>query len=96
MSRFPHVILALIPLLLTPLLVLALAEGVVDFGGGEKDVLLALPWLIWSIVFALCAFLLIYHRWPIARWTLRSALVATTVLFGLAIIAYAGSFLGVA
>lgn len=96
MTRIAQVILALIPLLLTPLLVLALAEGVVDFGGGEKDVLLALPWLVWSMVFALCAFVLIYHGWAIARWTPRSAIVATAVVLGLAVVLYAGSFLGVA
>lgn len=96
MTRIAQVILALIPLLLTPLLVLALAEGVVDFGGGEKDVLLALPWLVWSMVFALCAFVLIYHGWAIARWAPRSAIVATAVVLGLAVVLYAGSFLGVA
>lgn len=96
MSRFLQVIVALIPLSLTPALVYLLAEGVLDFGGGEKDVLLALPWLIWSIVFALCSFVLIYHRWGIARWSLRSAIIATTGVVGLGIVAYAGSFLGVA
>lgn len=96
MARFFQVVLALAPLLLTPALIYGLAEGVLDFGGGEKDIILALPWLLWSIVFAICSFVLIYHRWGIGRWTLRSALIATTVLIGLGIIAYAGSFLGIA
>jgi len=96
MARFLQVVLALLPLLLTPAIIYGLAEGVVDFGGGEKDIMLALPWLIWSFVFAMCSLVLIYRRWDIRRWTLRSALISTTVLFGLGVIAYAGGFLGIA
>ena len=96
MSRFLQIILALIPFLLTPALIYGLAEGVLNFGGGEKDIILALPWLIWSVLFAICSFVLIYHRWGTARWILRSAVIATMVLVGLGVIAYAGSFLGIA
>ena len=96
MHRFLQVVLALVPLLLTPAIIYALAEGFVDFGGGEKDILLAFPWLIWSLLFAVCAFVLIYRRWSVAGWILRSAIVATTALVGLAIVAYVGSFLGIA
>lgn len=96
MARFFQVILALIPLLLTPALIYGLAEGFLDFGGGEKDIVLALPWLIWSVVFASCSFVLIYHRWSIGRWTVRSAVIASAVLVGLGFIVYAGSFLGIA
>lgn len=88
--------MALIPLLLTPALIYVLAEGVLDFGGGEKDILLALPWLIWSVVFAICSFVLIYRRRSLGKWALWSALIATTVLLALGIIAYAGSYLGIA
>ena len=31
-----------------------LAEGIFDFGGGEKDIILALPWFIWSVWSAAC------------------------------------------
>ena len=96
MTRFFHVVLALVPLLLTPALIYALAEGVLDFGGGEKDILLALPWLIWSLAFAICSFVLIYRRWELGRWIVRSALVATSILVGLGIVVYAGSYLGLA
>lgn len=87
---------ASVPLLLTPLLIYSLAEGILDFGGGEKDILLALPWLIWSVVFALCSFVLIYRHWPTGRWVPRSALVSTGFLLGLGVIAYISSYLGVA
>ena len=96
MARFAQVMLALIPFLLTPVVIYGLAEGFLDFGGGEKDIILALPWLIWSVVFALCSFALIYYRWVVTKWVLRSALIATTVLVGLGLIAYTGSFLGIA
>ena len=94
--RLLQAVLASIPLLLTPALVYSLAEGILDFGGGEKDILLGLPWLIWSVVFALCSFVLIYRRWSIGKWALRSALISTGVLVGLGLILYVGSFLGVA
>ena len=96
MPRFLQVVMASVPLLVTPVLIYGLAEGILDFGGGEKDILLALPWLIWSVVFALCSFILIYHRWAIGRWVLRSALISTGVLVELGLIAYVGSFLGIA
>ena len=88
--------LALIPLLLTPALLYALAEGIMDFGGGEKDIILVLPWFIWSLVFAICSFILIYRRWGITRWVLVSALIATMGVVGLGIAAYVGSYLGIA
>ena len=43
--------LGLAPLALTPLLGLALAEGWLDLGGGEKDLLLLVPWLLWSVAY---------------------------------------------
>lgn len=50
--------LCLGPLALTPLLVLLIGEGYLNFGGGEKDLILVLPWLLWSflyaVVFAVC------------------------------------------
>lgn len=45
--------LCLGPLALTPLLVLLIAEGYLNFGGGEKDLILVLPWLLWSLLYAL-------------------------------------------
>lgn len=96
MPRFVQAVLATLPALLTPLLVYVLAEGILNFGGGEKDVLLALPWLVWSVVFALCSYVLIYRRWPIRRWSACSALIATGVLLGLGVVLYFTSYLGIA
>lgn len=40
---------------------LAIGEGIVDLGGGDKDVFWLLPWVLWSLAF-LAAFA---PRW---RW----------------------------
>ncbi|MGR9072183.1 MAG: hypothetical protein ACU833_03850 [Gammaproteobacteria bacterium] len=47
---------ALFPLLIMPLLGWLIAEGRLNFGGGEKDVLLLFPWLVFSVVY-LAAFI---------------------------------------
>ncbi|MDH3282674.1 MAG: hypothetical protein OEQ18_16320 [Gammaproteobacteria bacterium] len=96
MNKLSQVILAFAPVLMTPLLVYGLAEGWLDFGAGEKDVLAALPWFIGSVVFALSAVVLIMKGWNLVRWMRRSAVLSTAVIAGLAIIAYMTSWLGVA
>jgi hypothetical protein len=58
---------ALLPLSLTPILLLALTEGYIEFGGGEKDILFVLPWTIWSLIFAGTAFMLWWRRWSLMR-----------------------------
>ena len=45
--------LCLGPLAVTPLLALLIAEGYLNFGGGEKDLLLVLPWILWSLVYGI-------------------------------------------
>jgi hypothetical protein len=45
--------LALAPLGLTPVLFWVLGSGAVDLGGGEKDLVWILPWLLWSTTFAI-------------------------------------------
>lgn len=95
MPRYLQVLLALTPLLMTPALLYVLAEGFLDFGGGEKDIILTLPWFIWSLVFAICSFFLICRRWGMTRWVVVSALIATIGVVGLGVVAYVGSYLGV-
>ena len=46
-------VLCLGPLAVTPLLVLLIGEGYLNFGGGEKDLILVLPWLLWSLLYAI-------------------------------------------
>ena len=89
LSRALQVLLAVTPLLLTPLFFYALSEG--SLGGGEKDVLWSLPWLLWSVAFAACALVLITKSWPLRRWALRAAFVATGSLIGLWLLVLAAS-----
>lgn len=96
MNRAAQAMLALAPLLTTPALLYVLSGDYVDFGGGEKDIVLALAWLIWSVTFLMCSLLLIYYRWNIRRWVILSALIATTLLVGVGIVASTRGFLGIA
>ena len=47
MSVLTKLILCIIPLLMTPVWGYLIADGHLDFGGGEKDLLLLIPWMIW-------------------------------------------------
>jgi hypothetical protein len=46
-----RIILLLLPLALTPVWTILISDGLLNFGGGEKDLLLLIPWLIWSFIF---------------------------------------------
>ncbi|WP_428609113.1 hypothetical protein [Sedimenticola sp.] len=80
MHRIVQITIATIPLLLTPVLLLLIGEDILSFGGGEKDVVIAIPWLIWSLIFAVSSYVLIFKRWRLRRWWVRSAIVATATL----------------
>jgi hypothetical protein len=49
-----RIALALAPLALCALASVLLLRGALDFGGGEKDVLLLVPLLVWSTAYSLC------------------------------------------
>jgi hypothetical protein len=44
--------LCLLPAALTPLWFYLISESYLNFGGGEKDIILVIPWLLWSILYA--------------------------------------------
>ena len=88
--------LAFVPLAITPFLGFLLAEGHLDLGGGEKDLIWLVPWLVWSLLFAISALVLQARRWDFARALTRSGLVATLgVLVAALCLAVAGQ-LGIA
>jgi hypothetical protein len=80
----PHVLLrlsaCLLPLALTPAWAYLIAESHLDFGGGEKDLLLLIPWLAWSLVYLAFSVVLWIRRRPIRKGILYSAGGATIVL----------------
>lgn len=91
-----HIGLALVPLALTPALLFSLAEGWVNLGGGEKDILLVVPFFILALVFFTTSVILILKRWTLGRWIVRSCLVSFSVLVLLGLVAYMTSWLGIA
>ena len=77
MRNITRIVLALSPLLVTPVLLSLLAGGQLNLGGGEKDVILVVPWLFWSVVYAFSSFFLWGRGWATGRATGLSILVAT-------------------
>ena len=96
MRRLWQYLLALLPLACTPGLLFALAEGVISFGGGEKDIVLIFPYTIWALVFFVSAAVMITKHCDIKHWLTRSALISVGCLVGLGLVAYALSWLGIA
>ncbi len=72
--------LGILPLALTPLLGFLIAEGYLDFGGGEKDLSLLVPWLFWSLVYLMFSFVSWWRRVSITIGLAYSAGGATGVL----------------
>jgi len=58
------------------MLVMLIANGHLDFGGGEKDLVWVLPWVLWSMIFAVSSFILWYRGWSLWLSSARSAAVA--------------------
>ena len=91
-----RLVVALLPLACVPLLVHLIAGGQIDFGGGEKDLVWVLPWLLWSLLFGISSCVLWYRGWPALRSTVWSAIVGVAgVLVAAAILMMFGQ-LGVA
>lgn len=96
MESLLRLVVALLPLALTPLLVELLASGRLALGGGEKDLVWVLPWLLWSLLFAGGSLVLWRRGRRVLRASLASALVGLTgVLLAALVLALLGQ-LGVA
>src|SRR6266480_3656103 len=55
-----RIVTAFVPLLATPALSRAINNGTLNFGAGDKDIVLIIPCLLWSVGFATAA--LVYWR----------------------------------
>lgn len=51
MTAIVRLTLSLLPLALTPAMAFLLSEGYVNMGGGCKDILLLLPWMLWALLY---------------------------------------------
>ena len=96
MNRVIQAIVATVPLLLTPVLFFGLAEGVINLGGGEKDIIWVFPWLLWSIIFAICSYVFILKNHTVLNWVRYSFAISMSVMLALFMLAYVVSFLGIA
>lgn len=76
-----RLLLAFFPLLLAPAPGFLLSEGYLDLGGGEKDILWVLPWVLWSVLYAVSSCVLWARHWPWRRALPRSIAVATGGIF---------------
>ena len=85
------------PLALTPLWGYLIADGYLDFGGGEKDLLLLIPWIIWSLLYLIIFVGSWLKRLPIKKTLAYSAGGAsfTLVLVWLVMFVWFSGMLGI-
>ena len=90
-------VLCLLPLALTPLWVYRIAKGYLNFGGGEKDIILVIPWLVWAVLYAVL-FVIVWVKGLLARHGFASAAGSATglcVVLWLALLLWPAGWLGV-
>jgi len=67
---YRSVILCVLPMLLTPIWGYLIADGHLNFGSGEKDLFLLIPWFVWAFIY----FLIFIVAW-IKRKTTKSTVI---------------------
>jgi len=93
--KITHFIYAFLPLALAPVFFFALAEGWINLGGGEKDILIVLPYTLWALIFFVSSVILIIKRRTLKQWAGRATSLALLVLIILAACLYSFDWLGV-
>jgi len=91
-----RLILSIVPLALTPLLGFFIAEGYLNFGGGEKDLFLLIPWMVWSLVYFVLFLILWRRKFSITKGCDYAAVGATgalALIYGVILI-WPGEILG--
>ena len=83
MRILPRLPIAILPLALS-FLFGYLLTGPLSLGGGEKDILLAIPLVAWSVLFLVCFLVLSLRRRPLL-WSFG---VAACVSAGLLLVAW--------
>ena len=81
-----RLLIAILPLALS-FLFGYLLTGPLSFGGGEKDILLALPLLAWSALYLVC-FLFFWARRRPLLWSFAISASVATVLLLVAFLAW--------
>jgi hypothetical protein len=75
-----RILSALVPLGLTPLLAYFISNGTLNFGGGCKDIVLVLPWLLWSLLYFLACVVLWIRNVRLGKATLSAAVLSSALL----------------
>jgi len=89
--------ICLLPLAVTPIWIFLIAEGFLNFGGGEKDLFLVIPWLVWSALFLVIGVVAWVRGLSWTRGLAWSAAGATAslVVVGTGLLLFASGLLGV-
>jgi hypothetical protein len=95
-ASFVRLVVILLPLASVPLLAHLIAAGRIDLGGGEKDLVWVLPWLLWSVLSGISSSVLWRRGRSLSRSTAWSALVGLLGVLVAATILAAFGQLGVA
>jgi hypothetical protein len=69
-----RIVIALVPLALAPVLTILIADGRLDLGGGEMDLVWVLVWTVWSVIYAISVLVLWWNDWSIGRSVVKSIL----------------------
>ena len=95
--RFLRGGLCLLPLAVTPLWAFLIADGYLNFGGGEKDLWLVTPWIAWSGLFLMIGVVAWIRGLSWKRGLVWSAGGATAVLAGawICLLLWSADLLGV-
>jgi len=79
-KAFLRVLTVIAPLGLTPLLGWLIAEDYLSFGGGDKDIVILIPWVLWSFIYAVASIVMWVRRAALKRSILWSLGTSTAVL----------------
>ncbi|MGE0703698.1 MAG: hypothetical protein AB7F99_13205 [Vicinamibacterales bacterium] len=81
MPALLRVVVAILPLLATPVLLWLIGDGYLNFGAGEKDLFMAVPWFLWSLVFGVASLVFWARGLTLQRasaWAATAGVVALT------------------
>ena len=79
-NAFLRTLTVIAPLGLTPLWAWLIAEDYLSFGGGEKDIVILIPWVLWSLIYAIVGVVMWVKRAALKRSILWSTGISTVVL----------------
>jgi hypothetical protein len=83
--------LSLLPLGLTPLMLHLIGYGYLNFGGGCKDVVMIIPWMVWSLIYLVISIVCWRKHWPIGKGVAVSVIGATGMLALLFLVLFVSS-----